>query len=115
MTFVGLQYSLFSYIPLSIPMDYSSGIEEANRIINENSRTIPNRRLIIFLGSSIGNFEPDQATSFIYMLKERMTSEQDQLLIGFDLQKNVKVLSMQLIMTRKKESPLNITIPDQQL
>lgn len=35
-----------------------------------------NKGLIMFLGSSIGDFEPDHATSFIYMLMERMTLKQ---------------------------------------
>jgi L-histidine Nalpha-methyltransferase len=77
---------------IGIPMDYGQGVEEVNRIINANTRVIPNRRLVLFLGSSIGNFEPSQAASFIYMLKKSMMSEQDYLLIGFDLHKDAEVL-----------------------
>ena len=76
-----------------IPTDYDSGIEEANRIINQNA-TIPKTKLIVFLGSSIGNFEREQSISFLRMLRAKMTSDQDFLLVGFDLQcKSPKVLS----------------------
>jgi L-histidine N-alpha-methyltransferase len=87
-----LKAQLPSIDVIGIPMDYGQGVEEVNRIINANTRVIPNRRLILFLGSSIGNFEPSQAASFIYMLKKNMMSEQDYLLIGFDLHKDAEVL-----------------------
>jgi L-histidine N-alpha-methyltransferase len=78
---------------LGIPMDYSSGIEEVSKIINENPYTIPQKKLIIFLGSSMGNFEPEQVVSFLRMLRQRLSLESDYLLIGFDLQKDSKVIT----------------------
>jgi len=48
-------------------------------------------KLILFLGSSIGNFTEEEAINFLRMLKNDITSE-DRLLIGFDLIKDKKVL-----------------------
>lgn len=47
--------------------------------------------LILFLGSSIGNFEPNEAINFLRIIRHKMTI-QDTLLIGFDLQKNTKTI-----------------------
>ena len=49
-------------------------------------------RLILFLGSSIGNFEAKQSISFFRMLRSKMTN-QDYLMVGFDLHKDPKVLN----------------------
>lgn len=76
-----------------IPMDYNSGIDEVTRIINENTKTIPDRKLVLFLGSSIGNFEPEQSISFLRMLRSKMEpNKEDMLLVGFDLRKDPKIL-----------------------
>lgn len=48
-------------------------------------------RLFLFLGSNIGNSEPEEAVSFIGQIRRRMRSE-DCLLIGFDLVKDRQVL-----------------------
>lgn len=48
-------------------------------------------KLIIFLGSSIGNFSEEEIILFMKMLKNEM-SDADRLLIGFDLVKDKKVL-----------------------
>ena len=48
-------------------------------------------RLFLFLGSNIGNFEPEAATNFIGQICGRMR-ENDYLLIGFDLVKDRQVL-----------------------
>ncbi|MDQ3018956.1 MAG: L-histidine N(alpha)-methyltransferase [Bacteroidota bacterium] len=48
-------------------------------------------KLIIFLGSSIGNFTEEERILFMKMLKNDM-KEADRLLIGFDLVKDKKVL-----------------------
>jgi len=86
--------SVLPYVrTMSIPMDYGSGIEEVNSIIRENPCTIPQKKLVLFLGSSIGNFEPEQVVSFLRMLRQRMSSKNDYLLIGFDLQKDSKVIT----------------------
>ena len=48
-------------------------------------------RLFLFLGSNIGNSEPEAAISFIGQIRRRMRAE-DRLLIGFDLVKDRQVL-----------------------
>ena len=48
-------------------------------------------RLMAFLGSTIGNLEPAQATSFLASIRKEMTGA-DGFLVGFDLVKDVDVL-----------------------
>jgi L-histidine N-alpha-methyltransferase len=49
------------------------------------------RRLFVFLGGTIGNFERDAAVAFLQRLSACMTPD-DQLLLGFDLVKSERVL-----------------------
>jgi len=49
------------------------------------------RRLFAFLGSTIGNFEPEGAVAFLRAVAEEMTPE-DAFLIGFDLVKERETL-----------------------
>lgn len=53
----------------------------------ENGR----RKILLFLGSNIGNFSPDQAVEFFRSLRGVMTDD-DLLFIGFDLQKDPHVI-----------------------
>lgn len=48
-------------------------------------------KLMLFLGSSIGNFSRDDRTDFMKMLKKYM-NEDDRLLIGFDMIKDKDIL-----------------------
>lgn len=47
--------------------------------------------LVLFLGSTIGNFEPEQAIDFLYAVRQRL-SPGDALLLGTDLFKPVEQL-----------------------
>jgi dimethylhistidine N-methyltransferase len=49
------------------------------------------RKVILFLGSNIGNFGYDQAVEFLLQLKSKLTSH-DLLMIGFDLKKDPEVI-----------------------
>ena len=49
------------------------------------------KKIILFLGSNIGNFSEEQALEFFKHLREMM-SEKDFLFIGFDLHKNPKTI-----------------------
>lgn len=49
------------------------------------------RRLLLFLGSTIGNFEPTEATSFLQAVRHTLRSD-DALLIGMDQAKDASVL-----------------------
>jgi L-histidine Nalpha-methyltransferase len=75
---------------IGISSDYTYGVEQATSAISADGQ-IPDRKLIIFLGSSIGNFEPNESISFLKNLRSKM-DENDNLLIGIDLQKDKKVL-----------------------
>ena len=73
-----------------IAADYSEGIREACNISARNV-TMPEKKFVLFLGSTIGNFEYQEAVEFLISLRESMQAG-DFLLLGFDLQKDVKVL-----------------------
>ncbi len=75
---------------LPIPSEYGPGLGRANQIISEKDH-LPDRKLVLFLGSSIGNLEPEDAHSFLRMIRDEMTLG-DGLLVGFDLQKDSSVL-----------------------
>ena len=49
------------------------------------------RKLILWLGSNVGNFDRAEATQFLRQVRERM-SGQDRLLVGIDLRKDRRVL-----------------------
>jgi len=49
------------------------------------------RKLILWLGSSIGNFDPEGAASFLERVRQS-TNEGDRLLVGIDLRKDPQVL-----------------------
>lgn len=75
---------------IGISSDYAYGVEQATSLISADGQ-IPERKLIIFLGSSIGNFEPKESITFLKNLRSKM-DDNDNLLIGIDLQKDRKVL-----------------------
>ena len=75
---------------LGIAADYLEGIREACNISAKNI-AMPERKFVLFLGSTIGNFEYQEAVEFLISLRESMQAG-DFLLLGFDLQKDVKVL-----------------------
>ncbi len=54
----------------------------------ENGR----RKVLLFLGSNVGNFSADQSVAFFRSLHEVM-SDNDLLLVGFDLQKDPHVIA----------------------
>jgi len=56
--------------------------------LNNDSRE---KKLILFLGANIGNFNTEEAVGFVKRLAANMNN-QDQLLIGFDLKKNPRLI-----------------------
>jgi len=58
---------------------------EALKVINAQSNNRP--KLVLFLGSNLGNFKKDDARVFLSKLKESMRVG-DKMLIGIDLQKD---------------------------
>ncbi len=69
---------------LPIHADYFDGLEWLNL-----ESTISN--IVLFLGSSIGNFSISEAKDFLCHLKENV-HENDYVLIGFDLRKDIDLL-----------------------
>ena len=75
------------YGPLSITA-IAAEHSDALRLLPEGTSL---SRLFLFLGSNIGNFEPEETIDFIGQIRCRMR-ENDCLLIGFDLEKDHQVL-----------------------
>lgn len=76
---------------IGISSDYTIGLKKAAEFINEQYH-VPDRKLVLFLGSSIGNFEPVEAISFLQMVRDRL-DKNDMFLVGFDLKKNQEILN----------------------
>jgi L-histidine Nalpha-methyltransferase len=71
-----------------IPNDYINGIKDCNNILFENNFKFDSfSRLIVFFGSSIGNFEVDEARDFLKAVRINM-NDKDFLLVGFDMIKD---------------------------
>ncbi|TLX66549.1 MAG: L-histidine N(alpha)-methyltransferase [Thaumarchaeota archaeon] len=70
--------------------DYVSGLRKVNEFMKMKNK-IPQKKLLIFLGSSIGNFDPQQAKNFLHTLSKYMRKE-DLFLIGIDLEKEKSIL-----------------------
>jgi L-histidine Nalpha-methyltransferase len=49
-------------------------------------RDLPGRKLALFLGSTIGNFEPEEAVEFLVRVRQSLAPG-DAILIGFDMRK----------------------------
>lgn len=65
--------------------DYERGLSVVSKVDN-------GAKLILFLGSSIGNFEPTEIEGFLCMTQKTLADE-DFILIGFDLVKDPKILN----------------------
>lgn len=75
-----------------IPNDYINGIKDCNNILFENNFKFDSfSRLIVFFGSSIGNFEIDEARDFLKAVRINM-NDKDFLLVGFDLIKEKSLI-----------------------
>jgi L-histidine Nalpha-methyltransferase len=70
--------------------DYVSGLVKINEFM-KLKRNIPNKKFIIFLGSSIGNFDPKDAVNFLHSIA-RYARRDDLLMIGIDLEKDKSIL-----------------------
>jgi L-histidine Nalpha-methyltransferase len=52
---------------------------------------LPGCKLALFIGSTIGNFEPEEAAAFLTQLRESLAPG-DGLLLGFDMRKDIETL-----------------------
>ncbi len=66
-----------------IVADYTGGVEALNRISG--------RKLVLYIGSSIGNFNPDESVRILRRIRRSLSSG-DALLLGTDLAKSSKTL-----------------------
>jgi L-histidine Nalpha-methyltransferase len=69
---------------VGIVSEYLNGLEKI-------SRPDSGRNVVLFLGSSIGNFSPREIVTFLSNLHQRLC-DGDLLLTGFDLRKDIDVL-----------------------
>jgi dimethylhistidine N-methyltransferase len=70
---------------------YEPGLAKASAIVAEQTH-VPDRMLVVFLGSSIGNLNPSESQKFLSEIRQRLEPK-DALLIGFDLQKDDHILN----------------------
>ena len=70
--------------------DYVTGLVRINEFIKFR-KNVPKRKFIIFLGSSIGNFDSKEALIFLRSIV-RYVRKDDLLLIGIDLEKDKSIL-----------------------
>jgi len=70
--------------------DYVTGLAKINEFM-KFKKSVPKRKFIIFLGSSIGNFHPKEALIFLRSIV-RYVRKDDLLLIGIDLEKDKSIL-----------------------
>ena len=102
------QGASFSYLPIDISSnvlemlesDLSRVIPELNirsyageyfQALHEMNKQENGRKVLLFLGSTIGNFEYPAAIKFLQSLYQSMSAH-DLLFIGFDLKKNPQVI-----------------------
>ena len=77
---------------IGISSEYLVGIKKISSLI-DGSSSIPRKKVMFFLGSSIGNFEPDTTRSFLKSIRHSMRTETgDNLFISFDLEKDFHIL-----------------------
>jgi L-histidine Nalpha-methyltransferase len=83
---------------IGIRSDYNIGIDRAANECMAAQKTKKNNhngsysKLVLFLGSSIGNFELKEARSLLRSIRQKLHTN-DFLLVGFDLQKDESVLN----------------------
>jgi L-histidine N-alpha-methyltransferase len=80
---------------IGIRSDYNIGIDRAAAecmVAEKKNSNISYTKLVLFLGSSIGNFELVEARSLLRSVRQKFHTN-DFLLVGFDLQKDESVLN----------------------
>lgn len=83
----GLAASLRTELPALQVEPVVADYAEALRLMASR----PGRKAVLFLGSTIGNFLPPDRQQFLQSLAQPLTPD-DRLLVGFDLQKNPRLI-----------------------
>jgi L-histidine N-alpha-methyltransferase len=95
---------------IAISSDYLGGLDKISHLIDA-SNSIPKKKVMFFLGSSIGNFEPDETESFLKSIRFTMRTEtQDNLFISFDLEKDIDMLEAAYNDSAGKTSEFNLNL-----
>ena len=98
----------FAYVPVDISVDALDGLvadisqqwpdlrvqprhDDYFNALEQLSEESDARRVVLFLGSNIGNFTPDEAIDFYQQLHDRLQPG-DLVLTGFDLQKHPAII-----------------------
>ncbi len=98
------QKALFSYVPIDISVDALDALtldlrrtftglpiepqhDDYFRALERLGVDSERRKVVLFLGSNIGNFTPEEAVTFYQQIADRLRPG-DLILTGFDLQKN---------------------------
>ena len=97
-----------SYLPIDISREANDALEakfhrqfpdlniephtgDYSRILDSLQNGDQRRKVLMFLGSNIGNFQKEQALAFFRELRSVM-NDNDRLFIGFDMQKDPRVI-----------------------
>jgi len=83
------RYPELDITPIASP--YEAGLKRASTLVAEDGQ-VPDRMLVLFLGSSIGNMQHDESVHFLKGLREHFEPN-DAFLIGFDLRKDIATLN----------------------
>ncbi|WP_394366368.1 L-histidine N(alpha)-methyltransferase [Spirosoma utsteinense] len=98
----------FTYVPVDISADALDGLvadvsqqwpdlqlrprhDDYFNALDQLSEESDARRVVLFLGSNVGNFSPDEAVGFYQQLHDRLQPG-DLVLTGFDLQKHPAII-----------------------
>jgi dimethylhistidine N-methyltransferase len=101
---LGQQQSDFDYVPVDIsgdamrqlsdslqqempPVDVQAVVGEYFQALEWMHENKPERKVVLFLGSNIGNFKPDESESFLKTICSYL-SPGDKLLLGVDMRKD---------------------------
>ncbi|MEQ8413557.1 MAG: L-histidine N(alpha)-methyltransferase [Imperialibacter sp.] len=83
---------LESSLQTELPALQVQGMEgEYFQVLNQMQKTDGQRKVVLFLGSNIGNFRQQQAISFLSSLRASL-NKSDMVLIGFDMKKDPHVI-----------------------
>ena len=108
LSFLSDQQADFAYAPVDISVDALDGLvadvrkqwpdlqinarcDDYFNALEQLSEASDARRIVLFLGSNIGNFTPEEAQAFYQQLYDRLLPG-DLVLTGFDLQKHPAVI-----------------------
>jgi L-histidine N-alpha-methyltransferase len=95
---------------IAISSDYLGGLDKISNLIDA-SNSIPKKKVMFFLGSSIGNFEPNETEPFLKSIRSTMRTEtQDNLFISFDLEKDIEMLEAAYNDNAGKTSKFNLNL-----